>query len=125
MAADVYAEPKHKGQGGWTWYTGSAGWMYQLITGSFIGLQREGDRLFFIPCIPENWKQLSVRYRYINTIYNIILRQDNSEESKILVDGNRQIEKYLTLADDGKQHEVEFVFGSLKLIEAISGNAVG
>ncbi|MEP6948714.1 MAG: glucoamylase family protein, partial [Ginsengibacter sp.] len=71
IAADVYAEPKHKGRGGWTWYTGSAGWMYQLIIDSFIGLKREADTLRFAPCIPEEWKNFEVYYRFADSNYHI------------------------------------------------------
>ena len=54
MAADVYGVSPHTGRGGWTWYTGSAGWMYMLIVESFLGLKREGNVLYFEPCIPED-----------------------------------------------------------------------
>ena len=69
IAADVYAEPLHKGRGGWTWYTGSAGWMYQLILESFIGLKLEANTLHFNPCIPEDWPTVKIKYTYNNKIY--------------------------------------------------------
>ena len=56
VAADVYANPQHAGRGGWTWYTGSAGWMYRLITESLLGIHLETDRLRFAPCLPAEWK---------------------------------------------------------------------
>ena len=68
LAADVYGVAPHTGRGGWTWYTGSASWMYQLIIGSFLGLKLEGNRLKFEPCIPKEWKSFKVHYRYIDTI---------------------------------------------------------
>jgi cyclic beta-1,2-glucan synthetase len=71
VAADVYGVPLHKGRGGWTWYTGSAGWMYQLIIDSFIGLHKEGERLYFDPRVPAAWPAFSVVYRYIDTVYHI------------------------------------------------------
>ena len=90
MAADVYAEPKHKGRGGWTWYTGSAGWMYQLIIESFIGLRRKGDSLSFSPCIPAEWSSLKINYRFRDTFYRIEFIQSSKESvstAKIIVDG--------------------------------------
>ena len=57
MAADVYRNPQHTGRGGWTWYTGSAGWMYRLITESLLGLHLEVDQLRFAPCLPADWKR--------------------------------------------------------------------
>ena len=93
VAADVYAEPKHKGRGGWTWYTGSAGWMYQLILESFIGLKRTGNELTFSPCIPKEWPLVTIQYRNNETIYQVELRQtvetDNPELS-LWVDGIEQ-----------------------------------
>ena len=71
MAADVYAEPSHKGRGGWTWYTGSAGWMYQLIIESFVGLKRIGNTLTFHPCVPEEWGNIKLFYRFMDTRYEI------------------------------------------------------
>ncbi len=93
IAADVYAEPMHKGRGGWTWYTGSAGWMYQLILESFIGLKLEANTLYFKPCIPQNWPAVKIKYNYNNKIYNIELIQNtkgDKHEIYIMVDGVKQ-----------------------------------
>ena len=67
MAADVYAVSPHTGRGGWTWYTGSAGWMYRFIMESLLGLKLEVDRLRFAPCLPAEWKSFKVHYRYRET----------------------------------------------------------
>ena len=108
IAADVYAEPKHKGQGGWTWYTGSAGWMYQLIIHSFIGLKREADTLSFTPCLPEEWTHFEVHYRYMNTRYHIVVQQKDSPDSIIVVaDGVKQEGNRITLTDDGAEHHIQ------------------
>ncbi|HET9376840.1 MAG TPA: protein ndvB, partial [Chthoniobacterales bacterium] len=64
IAADVYAVPPHTGRGGWTWYTGSAGWMYRLLTETLLGLNREGDRLWLTPRLPTSWTGCKVQYRY-------------------------------------------------------------
>lgn len=110
IAADVYAESMHKGRGGWTWYTGSAGWMYQLIIGSFIGLTREGDTLKFKPCVPAEWKNFEVSYQYLNSNYHIQFEQSASEVDKpmiISLDGTVQDRGIIPLSDDGNTHEVK------------------
>jgi len=61
VAADVYAVPPHTGHGGWTWYTGSAGWMYRLIMESLLGLRLEANCLHFKPCIPADWNEFNLR----------------------------------------------------------------
>ncbi len=75
MAADVYAVAPHTGRGGWTWYTGSAGWMYRLIVESLLGLRLEVDRLHLAPCLPAHWAGLTVHYRYKETVYHIAIAQ--------------------------------------------------
>jgi cellobiose phosphorylase len=118
MAADIYARPPHTGRGGWTWYTGSAAWMYRLIVESLLGLRREGNKLRFTPCLPADWDGFNVHYRYRKTIYHIaILRAQTGEgEMKVTVDGVEQSEKAIPLVDDGKEHKVE-VWGCRKLQE--------
>lgn len=75
LAADVYAVAPHVGRGGWTWYTGSASWMYRLLTESLLGLQREGDALILRPCIPSEWNDYRIDYRFGASVYRIHLRQ--------------------------------------------------
>ncbi len=108
MAADVYGVPLHKGRGGWTWYTGSAGWMYQLIIEIFIGLKREGETVHFIPAVPAAWDSFSVDYRFKETIYELKLVR--SREEKITLDGTLQTGAKITLIDDGQPHIVEINF---------------
>ncbi len=118
LAADVYARAPHAGRGGWTWYTGSAGWMYQLITQSFLGLQQEGSKLKFAPCVPKEWESFKIHYRYWKTIYHIAFTQKQSsavsdqvlKEISITVDGIEQADKTITLVDDGVEHMVEIQF---------------
>ncbi len=76
IAADVYSISLHKGRGGWTWYTGSAGWMYQLITASLLGLTREGASLRFAPCVPPGWAFFTVDYRVKDALYHLRFTQD-------------------------------------------------
>ena len=89
IAADVYGVPLHKGRGGWSWYTGSAGWMYQLIIDSFIGLKKEGNSLHFVPHVPAAWKSFSIAYRFMDTTYQITIKQEknNSPEEKFFLIG--------------------------------------
>src|SRR6185436_1218291 len=75
VAADVYGVAPHTGRGGWTWYTGSAGWMYRLITESLLGLRRTANQLRFAPCLPGDWQEFQLRYRYGETYYQILVRQ--------------------------------------------------
>lgn len=113
MAADIYAEPSHLGRGGWTWYTGSAGWMYQLIIESFLGLKCKGDILQFDPCIPAAWESFTIKYQYIDTTYYIYVLQDKNQTGiKIFVDEKVLANKTITLVNDGKEHFVKVVFNS-------------
>ena len=107
-AADVYAVSPHIGRGGWTWYTGSAGWMYRLIVESLLGLRLASDTLRFEPCLPAAWDTFKVRYRYRETSYHITVLQtrDNSEAS-VTVDGVEQSGKIISLVDDRREHAVE------------------
>jgi cellobiose phosphorylase len=108
-AADVYAVAPHVGRGGWTWYTGSAGWMYRLIIESLLGLNLEGDVLRLAPCIPSDWPGYVVRYRYRDTVYRIDVRQVAGPEGAagLSVDGVRQETLSIPLNDDQATHRVE------------------
>lgn len=109
VAADVYALSPHIGRGGWTWYTGSAGWMYTLILESLLGLRREGDKLRFAPCLPGDWETFKVHYRYRETVYHISVLQvhPGNGEMSVTVDGVEQSDKAIPLVDDHKDHTVE------------------
>ncbi len=108
VAADIYNSPQHKGRGGWTWYTGSAGWMYQLIIDSLLGLRLETDKLFFHPCMPEKWSSFTISYTYRMTIYHITLIQDkNADMNSIVLDNEKQSEEFLQLVDDHLEHNAE------------------
>ncbi|MBX9693816.1 MAG: cyclic beta 1-2 glucan synthetase, partial [Cyanobacteria bacterium] len=75
VAADVYAVAPHTGRGGWSWYTGSSGWMYRLIVESLLGLKLEVDKLSFEPCLPQNWQSYKIHYRFRETVFHITLTQ--------------------------------------------------
>ena len=70
-AGDVYSEPKHIGRGGWTWYTGSAGWMYRAALESMLGFHLKGETLTIAPCIPRSWRDFEIDYRRGDTMYRI------------------------------------------------------
>ncbi|MEO6671283.1 MAG: cyclic beta 1-2 glucan synthetase, partial [Ferruginibacter sp.] len=107
LAADVYSREPHAGRGGWTWYTGSAGWLYRLITESFLGMQREGNKLTFTPCVPAEWKSFKVQYRYKNTTYAIeVMRIPSNEKMTVTVDGVEKEGNVITLIDDRAEHNV-------------------
>jgi cellobiose phosphorylase len=109
VAADVYAVPPHTGRGGWTWYTGSAAWMYRLIVESLLGLRREVDKLRFAPCLPADWEGFKMHYRYRETVYHIAVLQTpaGNGEMRVTVDGIEQHDKTIPLVDDHKEHAVE------------------
>jgi cellobiose phosphorylase len=109
IAADVYANPQHVGRGGWTWYTGSAGWTYRLITESLLGIHLEVDKLRFAPCIPPDWKSFKLTYRYRQSVYEINFRNVGIGKTvkSLRCDGMENAEKTLSLEDDGKVHTVK------------------
>jgi cellobiose phosphorylase len=113
VAADVYAVSPHTGRGGWSWYTGSAGWMYRLIVESLLGLRLEGLRLHVAPCIPADWPGFRIRYRYRDTTYQIVVTQTLAIPSasrldvKVAVDGVDQADQAIPLVDDQRDHVVE------------------
>ncbi len=110
MAADVYAVRPHVGRGGWTWYTGSAGWMYRLIVESLLGLKLSGGRLRVSPLWPDDWTEFSLDYRYHGTTYQITIRRaDPSETETVTLDGSQQADAWIPLIDDHQPHTVEVV----------------
>ncbi|HEY5297339.1 MAG TPA: glucoamylase family protein [Verrucomicrobiae bacterium] len=113
IAADVYSVSPHAGRGGWTWYTGSAGWMYRLITETFLGLNLEGAKLQLTPRPPAGWKSFKVHYRYRETFYHITLLTTSgnwTSLTKIIIDGNEHPEMILNLIDDRRDHFAEAHF---------------
>jgi len=109
VAADVYAVSPHIGRGGWTWYTGSAGWMYRLIVESLLGLKLEVDKLRVAPCLPADWKGFTLHYRYRETVYHITVLQTcaGNGEMSVTVDGVERQDKVIPLVDDRQEHSVE------------------
>jgi cellobiose phosphorylase len=107
VAADVYTNPQHAGRGGWTWYTGSAGWMYQLLTESLLGIRLEVDQLRIEPRIPASWRDLAVHYRHRETVYHIQVTNLGGSVSRVVCDGAEQADRRIPLRDDRQDHRVE------------------
>jgi cyclic beta-1,2-glucan synthetase len=120
VAADVYAEPPHVGRGGWTWYTGSAGWLYRAGLESILGIRLRGTRLVIDPCIPPAWNGFSVALRYRATRYDIRVENPRGvsrgvaalEVDGIPVGGPATV----PLVDDGGAHAVRVVLGLSRMI---------
>jgi cellobiose phosphorylase len=107
VAGDVYAFPPHVGRGGWTWYTGSAGWMYQLVLESLLGLERRGNQLRVRPLFPKSWQGFDIRYRFGAASYEIAVRAVATRDAAhVSVDGVAMPEGGIALLDDGKRHAV-------------------
>ncbi|MFL6676418.1 MAG: GH36-type glycosyl hydrolase domain-containing protein [Massilia sp.] len=103
--ADVYAVAPHVGRGGWSWYTGSAGWLYRLIVESLLGVRRLGERLVLAPNLPAEWDNFRLHYRFRSAVYAITVRAAHSDA--LVVDGRRQQGNVIDLVDDGATHLVE------------------
>jgi cellobiose phosphorylase len=107
VAGDVYASAPHAGRGGWTWYTGSAGWLYQLLIESLLGLERRGNRLRVRPLLPRQWQTLEMRYRFGRSTYEIAVRAaPAAAAARVTVDGIVMGDGALALLDDGKTRSV-------------------
>jgi cellobiose phosphorylase len=109
VAADVYAIVPHIGRGGWTWYTGSAGWMYRLLIETLLGVNLEGDQLRLTPRLPKSWTTYKIHYRYRETVYHITISRlatDAAEANQLFFDGEELAVKTVPLVDDRREHFV-------------------
>ncbi|HVE38657.1 MAG TPA: glucoamylase family protein [Planctomycetota bacterium] len=114
VAADIYAHPMHYGRGGWTWYTGSAGWMYRAGLESILGLRRRGATLAINPCIPASWPEYRVLWRFGRTRYEITVENPERRSRGVLrteLDGRPVDTAGVPLVDDGQVHRVRVVLG--------------
>ena len=108
VAADVYTAEGHLGRGGWTWYTGSASWLYRAGLESILGFRKEGDFLHVQPCIPSGWKRCSVRYRHGTATYAIEISNPSGVGNgipQITLDGT-PVSGGIPLVADGQEHNV-------------------
>ena len=113
VAADVYTATGHLGRGGWTWYTGSAAWMYRVGLETILGFIKHGDTLTIDPCIPRAWPEYAIEYRHGSATYAITVRNggSGSEVARVTVDGADRPDHVIPLADDGRRHEVVVELG--------------
>jgi cyclic beta-1,2-glucan synthetase len=113
MAGDVYTQT-HAGQAGWTWYTGSAGWMYGLLVEELIGIKLVNGKLHLDPRVPDTWETFSVNYSFGNTQYKITYSRDKETHQNIhILDGQTQPGQDIYLADDGADHIIEVRISSM------------
>ena len=108
MASDVYALPPHTGRGGWTWYTGSAGWMLRFILESLLGLRVQANTLRITPCLPAHWGSFQMNYRHHSTLYHIQVEQTSTPPGgpAVTLDGALLSSPAIPLVDDGREHAV-------------------
>jgi cellobiose phosphorylase len=110
VAADVYAVAPHTGRGGWTWYTGSAGWMYRLLIETLLGVNLEGDKLRLTPRLPKNWPACKIHYRYRQTVDHISITRllaGSADADQLFLDGKELAAPTVPLVDDRREHTVE------------------
>jgi cellobiose phosphorylase len=114
VCADVYGAPPHTGRGGWTWYTGSASWLYRVAVEAILGFRLRGEMLHLEPCIPANWPGFELRYRYRSATYRILV--DNAAHAgrgvcAAELDGENLPDSVVPLKDDGGEHLVRLRLG--------------
>jgi cyclic beta-1,2-glucan synthetase len=114
VCADVYGAPPHTGRGGWTWYTGSASWLYRVGLEAILGFRLRGTRLELNPCIPPGWSGYEITYRHRSAAYRLVI--DNSAGSghgvrSVSIDGRAMPDRVIELVDDGRQHDVQVALG--------------
>jgi cyclic beta-1,2-glucan synthetase len=117
VCADVYAEPSHVGRGGWTWYTGSAGWMYRAGLEWILGFRLRGTTLVIDPCVPKSWPRFTIAFRHRSARYDIVVENPNGVSrgiSRIAVDGQvlQTPGAPITLSDDAATHHIQVILGS-------------
>ncbi len=109
VAADVYTTARDLGRGGWTWYTGSASWLYRVGIEAILGLTKRGATLHLDPCVPPEWPEMAIEYRHGRSLYAIVVRRPGlvrRNGADITIDGRRLEGDVIPLADDGARHEV-------------------
>jgi cellobiose phosphorylase len=114
VAADIYSMAPHTGRGGWTWYTGSAGWMYRLLVETLLGVHLEGDRLRLEPRMRAEWTTYKIHYRYRQTVYHITISRLAAEAPRgnlLSVDGQEISGTVVSLVDDQREHFAELKIG--------------
>jgi len=120
VTADIYSKAPYNGKGGWSWYTGSAGWMYQALVGELLGIKKIGTRLFIDPTIPSDWNEYSIEYRFGTARYTIHVQNPDSLSfgcDSLRLDGRDIAENSFELSDDGMEHSVIVVMRNILRLE--------
>src|SRR5207249_1689751 len=107
VAADVYTADGQLGRGGWTWYTGSASWMYRVGLEGILGFRKRGDTLFIEPRAPAVWPEYTIEYRYGKSLYVIVVRNEGDMVRglvEVTIDGRVSDGAGIPLVDDGERH---------------------
>jgi cyclic beta-1,2-glucan synthetase len=115
LAGDVFAHPSHAGRAGWTWYTGSAGWMYRAGLESILGLRRHGAFFELRPCIPQAWPGFSIAWRFGAARYAIDVTNPERRSRGVahaMLDGQPVDPRAIPLVDDARRHELRIVLGA-------------
>jgi cellobiose phosphorylase len=127
LCGDVYAHPAHRGRGGWSWYTGSAGWLYRTGLESILGIRRVGGALSVDPCVPSSWPEYTVRLRHGRSTYEITVVNPARQSRGVglaELDGAAVDPKTIPLLDDGGTHCVRVVLGAARTVAARAGKVV-
>jgi cyclic beta-1,2-glucan synthetase len=115
ICADIYSKPPYLGRGGWTWYTGSAAWMYRLGLEAILGFKKTGNTLFFNPVIPPTWDGFEIRYQFGESVF--LIQVHNPEHvarhiRQMLLDGQPLNDGSIPLVDDKQEHRVVVTMGN-------------
>ena len=108
IAADIYSSSSFLGRGGWTWYTGSAGWFYRVGIEEILGIHKLGDKLYINPKLPISWDNLTIKYTYMDTIYNIEIKTGKLDSIKL--DGKKLKNNIVYLNNDLKEHSIIIIY---------------
>jgi cyclic beta-1,2-glucan synthetase len=114
LAGDVYSQAPHTGRGGWSWYTGAAGWMHRAGLEYMLGLQIQGNELSLNPCVSSDWKEFKIRYKFGGSLYQIHVRNPQGVQKGIRgieIDG-KAVKFPLIMIDDGKTHQIDVTMGT-------------
>ena len=105
IGADIYSSKNHPGRGGWSWYSGSSGWFYNIGLTMILGFTKEGNRIHFEPHLPGGWKSFEMEYHYLDTTYKIKVNVGGTKDD-ILLDGEKLDKKYVTVKNDKRVHAI-------------------
>ena len=105
IAGDIYSNKNNPARGGWTWYSGSSGWFYNIGLTEMLGFRRNDKKIWFEPHLPSGWKSFEFEYHYFDTTYKIKVNVGGTKED-IILDGEKLDKKYVTVKNDRRIHAV-------------------